>query len=375
MIRSLDEVPHFLPKSEMEGRLHGFWSFVTAALRGGTSDDNVCSTFLLGGSIDNIGDVAFVRDEIVGPFLRQGDLNTVIWHVLLFVWLGAGGPNQKTYRWLLERNFIQKYAATSKETVRRIYLEVEEKAEREGMGNVFHGDSRCVRWRLDKRQQGESVLHSWHQAVPKIGDALQKNVPPTQLEKVLRSVHFIGELTAKEVYVLLHYACPAVADTSRHCPTGAGARSGAELVLFGVPAIIAPPAKKQKRCSLPEDGAAALDLSPARKHAHSGHLHTNSSSSGVTGGEALAALMAIANTCDWAMERVPGLKAACLEYQRSAPHRADKLRNCRVAREKLLDMADVEVMLCYYKNYVKLKRRFGSGVIPEQSTPRGWMRR
>ena len=92
----------------------------------------------------------------------------------------------------------------------------------------------------------------------------------------------------------------------------------------------------------------------------------------MTGGETLAALSAIAQTSDWAMEHVPGLQAACVEYQRSAPHKDDQHRNCRVPQDQLLDMADVEVMLCYYQNNVKQKQRFGSGVIPEESTPRGW---
>lgn len=368
VIGSLERAPRSSLQSGLEGRLHDFWSFIAAALQGSRSEDNVCATFQLGGSIDNIGDVAFTRDQITAPFLREGDLNSCIWHLLIFVWLGAGGPHQGTYQWLLEKNIIQKYALTSKATVQRLYREVEEKAKRDGMSKVFHGDSRSVLWRLDARQQGEPVLVKWHEAVPKIRDALLRNVDPVQLEKVLRSVHFIGELTAKEVYVLLHYACPAVADTTKYCPIGNGARSGAELVLFGARPRQAAP-NKRKQVSLPADGG-ALGLSPAFGSAHEEHLQTN-----LTGGEALAALKTITDSHDWALERVPGLKASCVEYQRSAPHKNDKLRNCRVAREQLLDMADVEVMLCFYQNYIKLKRRFGSGQIPELSTPRGWVRR
>ncbi|CAE8722475.1 unnamed protein product, partial [Polarella glacialis] len=95
-----------IPPDDLDRRLYGFWDFIGNCLLGASSQDSVCSLFELGGSIDCIGDVAFTRDEITAPFLRVGDLPSVVWHCLLICWLGAGGPNQETYRWLRAEKLI-----------------------------------------------------------------------------------------------------------------------------------------------------------------------------------------------------------------------------------------------------------------------------
>ena len=75
-----------------------------AALLDELSADLICHTFELGDTIAALGDVAFVRDEITVSFLLHDDLEWVVWHCLLFSWLGAAGPDQITYRWLREAN-------------------------------------------------------------------------------------------------------------------------------------------------------------------------------------------------------------------------------------------------------------------------------
>jgi len=348
-------------------RLERFWLFMAQALRGAASEDNVCKTFELGGSIDCIGDVAFTRDEITARFLKQRDLPSVVWHILLICWLGAGGPQQETYRWLRSEKLACKYADTDAALVAEMYKAVECRVRERGLQNVFHGDSRCVRWRLDPRQQGEPVLLEWFRAVPMIVAKLEEGISPQKLEAALRSVHFIGELTAKELYVHLHYARPEVADTMLHCPVGGGARAGAELVLFGDlegGQARAPKRKQESLLEAPADPPASLQ-----------ERSCPSNSSGPAAAQAVKALKEIAGFVGWAQEHVPCLKDACCEYRRSAGHRNDPLRNCRLVRRQLLDIADVEVMLCYYKNYAKLKGRFGEGPIPNTATPRGWMRR
>jgi len=213
---------------------------------------------------------------------------------------------------------------------------VELRAAEYGLDDVFGGDSRAAKFRLEP-QQGERVLLSWHAAVPRIAEALE-GTSPENLERVLRSTIFIGELTAKELFVHLFYARPHAADTTKHIPLGGGARCGARLVLRG-------------EGQMSEARGAAAELADA------------------------AAVRRIAECRDWALAHVPGLLDACQEYQQLAPHREDPLRNQRVAREQLLDLADVEVMLCYYKNYRKLQQRFGGGPVPANVCPRGWARR
>ena len=83
---------------------------------------------------------------------------------------------------------------------------------------MFSGDSRSVLFRLQLSQDG--VLHDWFSSVPDIVAALRSGTSPQTLEKVLRRVGCIGVLTAKEIFVHLSYACPHVADTTRHVPVG-----------------------------------------------------------------------------------------------------------------------------------------------------------
>jgi len=73
------------------------------------SADSICHTFELGGTIAALGDVAFVRNEITVSFLLHDVLERAVWHCLLFIQLGAGGPDQTTYRWLREANLAKPF--------------------------------------------------------------------------------------------------------------------------------------------------------------------------------------------------------------------------------------------------------------------------
>jgi len=316
-------------------RLLDFWRFVANALLGARSEDVLCRIFQLGGSVDNIGDVAFTRDEIIAPFLQNDDMHSAVWHCFLVVWLGAGGPQQQTYCWLRDLHLALPYVDTDAEVLHDLYASVEQRVQRLGASAVFHGDSRAVRLRLDPRRQGERVLHAWHAAVPRIARVLEEGVhSPQDLDRTLQSVFCVGELTAKEVFISLYYARPRVADTTRHVPVGDGARLGARRVLYG---------ETSKRPS----AASGRDCPVA----------------------------AVARTRDWALQSLPLLREACCDYQRDAPHRYDRVRNARVARQELLDLADVEVMLCYYGNYSKMRARYGGAAPPLSTCPRGWTRR
>jgi len=318
-------------------RLLDFWRFVANALLGAQSEDILCRTFRLGGSIDNIGDVAFTRDEIIAHFLQRGDLQSAVWHCFLIIWLGAGGPQQQTYCWLRDMDLALPYVDTDAKVLHNLYVRVEQRVQQLGASAVFHGDSRAVRFRLDAQQQGERVLHDWHAAVPGIARVLEDGVhSPQEFDRMLQSVYFVGELTAKEAFVYLYYARPQVADTTRHVPVGDGARLGARLVMSG-------------------------------EH---NRLHRASAVSGTD-----CPVAAVARTRDWALRSLTLLREACWDYQRAAPHRCDPVRNARVARQELLDLADVEVMLCYYGNYSKMRARFGGAAPPLSICPRGWTRR
>ena len=208
--------------------------------------------------------------------------------------------------------------------------------EEAGWDKVFHGDSRAVRFRLDERQQGETVLQAWYLAVPQMADVLRGgNTTPAGLEKELRKVHYVGVLTAKELHVHLSYGHPGVADTTQYVPVGEGAMAGANFVLRG--------------------GASAWGKA--------------------TASEQQGALKAIRACRDEALLKIQGFQDACSTYQAAAPHRADPHRNCRVARDHLLDLADIEVMLCFYKNYRKLMESVGDAPVPPNAGIRGWVRR
>ena len=102
-----------------------------------------------------------------------------------------------------------------------------------GHSAVPDGDSRLVKLRLDPKQQGPHVLEEWFAAVPLIVTTLESGLTPEELERTLRKIFHVGELTAKEMFVHLAYARPKVADTRRHIPVGPGSRAGAILVLKG----------------------------------------------------------------------------------------------------------------------------------------------
>lgn len=354
LVRELLARPQTAPSDGFATRIVKFWTFVADALLGPRSSDSVCSTFKLGGSIDRLGDVAFTRDAVIAPFLRIADLQSLVWHCLLICWLGAGGPEQDTFKLLCSQNLICAYDETDTALLHSMYRYVQTLVETKGISRVFHGDSRSVRWRLDERQQGERVLESWFTAVPMIAGALGRSVEPLDLDRIMTSVHYIGELTAKELYVLLSYAQTSSADTTRHCPVGGGARAGAELVLFG-------------------DGGVPVGSPTPRRSNNSSEKKQEPR---LKQGQALEAIRAISSLKEWAAQYIPNLKMACREYQSTAEHRHDQFRNCRVRRPELqlFDLADVEVMLCYYKNYSKLKARFGSSPIPASCCPRGWTR-
>jgi len=339
------------PPSGSPSHMHGFWAFVAQALLGERATDLVCRTFELGGTIDSLGDVAFARDQITAPFLTRGDLASIVWHCMLMSWLGSGGPRQGTYCWLREEGLARPYDETESCLVHEIYRRVERRKDELGWGAVFAGDSRAVKFRLNPKQQGEDILHAWHDAVPRIVDALESEGASSEhLDRVLRSVAHVGELTSKELIVFFHYARPAVADTTRFIPVGVGAREGARLVLSGEPF------HTNKTC----------DTACSREPGTCYNLFTR-------GG--LEAVRVVAAQQDWALEHVLELASACRSYQLVAPHRRDPRRNCRVVRPQLLDLADVEVMLCYYTNYLKLRARYGDGPVPLGVCPRGWARR
>ena len=69
-----------------------FWELVAQALLDESSAVAICHAFELGGTIDALGDVAFVRDEIMVSFLLDDKLVRVVWHCLSFSWVGAKPP-------------------------------------------------------------------------------------------------------------------------------------------------------------------------------------------------------------------------------------------------------------------------------------------
>mmetsp|Transcript_101494 Transcript_101494/g.316470 ORF Transcript_101494/g.316470 Transcript_101494/m.316470 type:complete len:241 (-) Transcript_101494:62-784(-) len=239
---------------------------------------------------------------------------------------------------------------------------MEQRVEQMGSRAVFHGDSRAARFRLDPCQ-GERVLHQWHEAVPTICEALDGQVSPKKLESVLRKTFYIGELTAKELFVHLSYARPKCADTTRHVPIGEGARCGARLIFEGEAAVAAAAAAQRER-------GPPGSVGRPRKSSASGQACDRAQRE-----KDLEAVRQVAASHDEHLRHVPALREACREYQETATHRDDPLRNCRVAREHLLDLADVEVMLCFYKNYCKMRARWGNNPVPPYICPRGWTRR
>jgi len=357
--KTLSDILRLLPRplaapTDQESHLYQFWNFVTQALLGKHADDSVCRAFKLGGSIDQLSDVAFSRDHIVGKFGRTDDLCSIVWHQMLICWLGAGGPRQRSYQWLCQKGFAKRYCETDSVLVSKIYTSIEALAREHGFSRVFDGDSRAVKFRLDSKQQGEPVLQSWFQAVPQLARALTKKIAPDHLERELRSIFYVGELTAKELFVLLSYARPSVADTVRHTPVGPGARDGAMMVLRG----------EAEKCS--EKNTCPI-VAPNRGKVGGGARRASSDS--------LEATRLICDLQEWALRHIPRLAKACEDYRATAPHRDDPLRNGRIKRPYLFDLADIEVMLCYYKNYVKMRRRFGRGDIPPGASVRGWERR
>jgi len=360
-------LPTTLPAPvDSSSHLYRFWRFMAQALLGASADDQVCRTFKLGGTIDKLSDVVFARDHITKPYLEKNDLKSVIWHHMLICWLGAGGPRQESYQWLCTDGLAKAYRDTDSAVVTEIYKRVESRVSEHGFSSIFDGDSRAVKFRLDPKQQGEPVLQKWFNAVPLVEEALEAGISPDKFEQKLRSIYFVGELTAKELFVLLSYARPRVADTTRHIAVGPGARDGAFIVLGGddAPAV-------QGRGNAPQ--AEGPEAAPA--HGRGRGRNQAPKPFGGAGGEGLEAMRRILSLQPWALENIPHLAEACRDYRASAPHRLDPLRNCRITRDHLFDFADVEVMLCYYKNYNKLCQRFGSAAIPTSVCPRGWERR
>ena len=125
-----------------------------AALLDELSADPICHTFELGGTSAALGDVAFVRDEITVSFLLHDDLERVVWHCLLFSWLGAADPDQITYRWLREANLAKPFGYISPDVVSEIYRRVRVWVQERGLCAVFSGDSSLVLFRLQPSQDG-----------------------------------------------------------------------------------------------------------------------------------------------------------------------------------------------------------------------------
>lgn len=148
-------------------------------------------------------------------------------------------------------------------------------------------------------------------------------------------------------------------------PVGGGACAGARLVL-GCPAATPATAPEGLRCGASRGRGAVRGLGQTRRTAATVHAESE---------WGLRATRIVTDSLAWALEDVPALAHACERYRLNAPHRHDPLRNGRVARKHLLDLADVEVMLCYFKNYQKLRKRFGDGPLPSNACPSGWTRR
>ena len=161
--RGLPRKPTLQTAAELPG-LPVFWEFDAQALLDELSVDPICHTFELGDTIDALGDVAFVRDEITVSFLLHDDLERVVWRCLLFTWLGAGGPDQNTYRWLREANLARPFGRTTPDEVSEIYWRVRVRVHERGLCAVFSGDSRSVLFRLQPSQDG--VFHGWFSSVP-----------------------------------------------------------------------------------------------------------------------------------------------------------------------------------------------------------------
>lgn len=267
---------------------------------------------------------------------------------MLICWLGAGGPHQKSFVWLSESGLAKTWGETTSGHVTQLYEAVKQRVDLLGWAAVFDGDSRAVKFRLDSNQQGENVVQEWFKAVPGVVAALESGMTPSKLEQTLRSIHFVGELTAKEIFVHLAYVKPQVADTTRHIAVGPGAREGALIVLRNVEAV-----DQQSQAQT----LAANNTDAWRKS------------------DDLESMRRILALQPWALHNVPRLSEACREYRANAPHRLDPLCNYRLQREYLFDLADVEVMLCYFKNYHKIHEKHRDRQLPPKLCPRGWERR
>ena len=76
--RGLPRKPTLQTAAEFPG-LPVFWAFFAQALLGEMSADPICHTFELGATIDALGDVAFVGDEITASFLLHDGRESVVW--------------------------------------------------------------------------------------------------------------------------------------------------------------------------------------------------------------------------------------------------------------------------------------------------------
>ena len=161
--RGLPRKPSLQTAAEFSG-LPVLWEFVTQALLDELSADLICHTFELGATIDALSDVAFVRAENTVSFLLHDDLESVVWHCLLFSWLGAEGPDQTTYRWLREANIARPFGRTTPDVVSVTYGRVRVRVQERGLCAMHSGDSRSVLFRLQPSQDG--VFHGWFSSVP-----------------------------------------------------------------------------------------------------------------------------------------------------------------------------------------------------------------
>lgn len=286
-------------------RVADFWNFVAEALKGPASSDTICRQFQLGGVLDAIPGVAFVRDEISGEMMRT-DMESVVWHILLFCWLGGGGLRHATYNWQRATyNWLRALGLTRtlQKTTDAIVTDI--------CGRVSDRISKFRRrgdLGLEFVAKDRQALLAWRRAAHGIARALVAEVAPAVLESQLLAVPCLGEPIAKEVFLHLSYVAPLCADTSAVVFVAEAAVQGAVLALGELPP-----------------------------------------------GSPIKAVQAVYATQRWALSKVQQFADAALAYSKDALHASDPVRGVRARRQPLLDLTDVEAMLCHYSHYMRLR--------------------
>ena len=179
--RGLPRKPTLQTAAEFPG-LPVFWEFVAQALLDESSAVAICHTFELGGTMDALGDGAFVRDEIMVSFLLHDDLERVVWHCLSFSWLGAKPPIAGFER------------RTSRDPSVAPAPTWSQRSACLGSGSGARPVCRVLGlFRLQPSQDG--VFLGWFSSVPNTVAALRSGVSPQTHVKIVRRVGSIGVLT------------------------------------------------------------------------------------------------------------------------------------------------------------------------------------